>query len=78
MEISKQIREEMDVFCQNIKTLRERHCLSKKEMAKILGIGVKSLTKIEQGIIPTRASTNIIFHLSHCFDVQPHNLFKPL
>ena len=66
------------ILCQNIKGLREKNNLSQKEMAKILGIGVAGLAKIEQGIIPPRASTNIIFKLSQYFKIKPHELFMPL
>ena len=72
------IQGDIDVFCQNVKILRERNNLSKKEMAEILEIGIASLTKIEQGVIPPRATTNIIFNLSNSFNIKPHKLFMPL
>jgi len=77
-KISEQTREELDVFCRNVKTLRERHGLSKKEMAKILGVGVESLTKIEQGIIPRRASVSIVIKLAQHCNIEPHKLFTLL
>ena len=43
---------EFKVFCENIKAIRKQKSLSKKEMAKRLGIGVKSLDSIENGIVP--------------------------
>jgi len=73
---SEQIQREIDAFCQNVKMLRERHGLSKKEMAEILGIGAASLTKIEQGIIPDRASVSIVIKLSQHFHIEPHKLFS--
>ena len=77
-ENSGQNREEIAVFCQNIKILREKYDLSKKEMAKILGIGVAGLKKLEQGIISPRASVEIIFNLSRHFKVKPNKLFISL
>ena len=40
---------EINLFCQNIKRLKKtkRNNLNKKEMAKILGIGLTSLAKLE-------------------------------
>ena len=75
---SEQTQKEVDVFCRNVKTLRERHGLSKKEMAKILGVGAESLTKIEQGIIPDRTSVSIVIKLSQYFNIEPHKLFTLL
>jgi len=66
------------VFCQNVKMLRERNELSKKEMAKILGIGTVGLAKIEQGIIPSRAGVDAIFKLAQYCKIKPHKLFEPL
>ena len=43
---------EIEYFCHNIAFLRKSHGLSKKEMAKILGIGIWSLNKIERGELP--------------------------
>ena len=63
------------VFCQNVKTLREKNGLNKKEMAKILGIGVISLEKIEQGIIPHRTGVKTILKISQHFRIDPHKLF---
>ena len=37
-----------EIFMFNVKWLREKHGLSKKEMAKILGISVGTLNKIEK------------------------------
>ena len=39
-------------FCQNIRRLRMEHKFSQKQMASMLGIGVKSLRLLERNIIP--------------------------
>ena len=70
--------EQIKVFCQNIKILREKSGLSKKEMAEILEIGTASLTKLEQGIMPPRMRVNIVYQLSQNFNIQPCKLFMPL
>jgi transcriptional regulator with XRE-family HTH domain len=43
---------EIMAFCENVRYLRKKNGLSKKEMAKKLGIGVKSLELIETGSLP--------------------------
>ena len=71
-------KEHAEVFCKNVKILREQNHLSKKEMAEILGVGVATLAKIEQGIIPPKMSVKIIFRLSQRFHIQEHKLFIDL
>ena len=63
------------IFCQNIKALREKNGISKKEMAKILEVGVKSLSEIEQNILPPRLKVDIISKLSKHFKISPRELF---
>ena len=70
--------DQMVLFCQNIRILRERNKLNKKEMANILNIGIASLTKIEQGLMPPRIGVNIIFRISQYFKIEPHKLFMVL
>jgi len=69
---------QIDIFCQNIKTLRINNGLSKKEMTKILGICSTSLAKIEKGILPPRINTIIIFKICKRFNKKPHELFVSL
>ena len=70
--------QEIIVFCKNVKMLKERNGLTNMEMAKIMGIGSASLTKIESGILPPGVSTSIIFELCKRFNVKPCELFLPL
>lgn len=72
------MQKESVVFCQNIKKLREAEKLSKKDMSKRLGIGVKSLTMLENGIIPKRLTCKIVFKIQDEFNIHPKNMFKPL
>ena len=44
-------------FCENIRLLRQAHLLSKKEMADIMGINVKTLDMLEGNILPKHLST---------------------
>lgn len=72
------LEKEMAIFCENIRMLRTMHRLSQKEMAKKLGIGVKSLSALEHGVIPPRLSVEIVLHTSRCFHIPASALFKSL
>ena len=65
-----------DYFCQNMKYLRQKKSLSQKEMAKILNISVKTLAKIESGILPPRLNANIIGAIRVTFNVPPTVIFS--
>lgn len=66
----------MQRFMKNITQLRKQHGLSKKAMAKILGIGVGSLTMIERGEMPKRLSGNAIYGAVHHFGISVDTLFE--
>jgi transcriptional regulator with XRE-family HTH domain len=68
----------IQIFCQNVKYLRAKNRLSKKNMAHILGIGIGSLNKLEQGILPPTLGCNILFHILNAFALYPHEMFSPL
>ena len=72
------IKDELDIFCQNIKILRAKNNLSKREMAKIMGIGTVSLTKIETGVLPSKTKSVVIFRLYKRFNLKADDLFVPL
>ena len=67
--------QEVIVFCQNVKMLKERNELTNLKMAKIMGI---SLEKMERGILSPRISTSIIFKLCKKFNIKPRELFMHL
>ena len=47
-------------------------------MANRLGIGVKSLTMLENSILPKRLTCEIVFKIQDEFNIHPKNMFKPL
>lgn len=59
----------------NIKQLRQSHNLSKKSMAKIMGIGIGSLNKLESGILPPRADVQCLLNLNKHFGISISELF---
>ena len=78
LEIKEQIKKEMENFCNNIKKLRAKHKLTKKGMAKILHIGVGSLTKIENGTMPKLLRADIFFYIHEKFNITASRIVMPL
>ena len=66
---------ELRYLLNNIELIRKEKLLSKKSMAKILGVSVKTINKIEQGVFPPRLSVSVIFKLHNNFGVLPYELF---
>ena len=67
---------EFVIFQNNIKFLRKKENLSKKDMAKLLQISVNSLNKIESGIMPERFRIGIVFRIQQVFGVLPREQFQ--
>ena len=65
---------ETENFIYNIIWLRKKHNLSKSKMAKLLGISVSSLNKLENGILPPRLGTEVIFLIQEQFHIHPKDL----
>lgn len=64
------------LLCENIKFLRAKNNLTKKEMAEKLGIGVKSITQIEFGILPRSVNAITLFKIHKEFDISIENLLE--
>ena len=69
---------QIQILCKNIAFLRRENHLSKKEMAAILGIGVQSLTKLENGELPPHLRVDVIFHIYDRFRIHPQALVSQL
>ena len=63
--------EELTVFCKNVTFLREKHQLSKKDMAQRLHMSRYTLNRIERGIVSERMGTNVLFYIYQNFGVLP-------
>lgn len=70
------IKDEIKNLANNIVRIRKEYGLSKKEMAKILGISIESLRKIEKGEIPLKMSVEVIFEIYDYFGITPKELFE--
>ena len=69
-------QQEYENFCCNITWLRKSHNLSKKEMAKRLGIGVESLNKLESGTIPPNMTVEVLNNLCKHFHINLSDQFS--
>ena len=69
---------EIEIFCNNIRLLRRVYRLTQKDMAKVLGISVHSLAKLEQGILPPHISSEVLIYINYCFGITPDRMFTVL
>lgn len=74
----RETEKEMRCFMRNVARLRAEHGLSKREMAKRLGIGVGTLNKLERGQLPARLSVSVIYSIYREFGVLPSQQFADL
>ena len=70
--------EELRHFMRNVAFLRAEHGLSKREMAKRLGISVRTLNELEQGRFPARLGASVIYNIYREFGVRPACQFTDL
>ena len=66
----------LDIFLWNVAWLRKQHGLSKKMMAQLLGISVRSLNLIESGVVPKRLDVSVLLMIRDRFGIQPKDLFE--
>lgn len=66
---------ELKTLSKNIVWLRREKRLSKKEMAALLGIGVQSLTRLENGEVPPRLGVSTLFNIQTAFGISPRIIF---
>lgn len=63
-------------FLHNVALLREERGLSRRTMAKLLGISPATLVKMEAGILPPRLSVEVIFRVWKFFAMPPGEQFR--
>lgn len=66
--------QEFEYFCENVKFLRQRASLSQKEMARIMKVSVKTLSRIEHGELPLRLGVEVAMRLCSRFCVSADQL----
>lgn len=63
-------------FLYNIAWLRKHHHLTKKKMAALLGIGIFSLIKIENGRLPKKLTIEAVEKIYFNFGIDPEEQFS--
>ena len=64
------------LLCENIKLLRAKNNLSKKEMAQKSGISIKSITKIESGVLPRSVNAITLYKIHKVFNIPIETLLE--
>ena len=59
----------MEFLSHNVLYLRKKNNITKRGMAKIMGIGIKTLNKIEKGLLPPRLSVEVLFRIRDYFGI---------
>ena len=67
---------ESETLLKNLAFLRQKHNLSQAKMAKVLGIGITTWRKIEQGIMPPRLSSLVVYRAADAFGIPAVRLFS--
>lgn len=76
-EIKKSADVDTQNLCKNITALRKMHNMSKKEFAKKLGVGVGSISKLENGVTTARINSDFLYAVYFEFNILPSKLFSP-
>ena len=65
--------DESKIFVHNVVWLRKHNGFSKRVMADIIGVSLKTLNKIENGELPPNLTVKVIFNIWDFFDVPPQD-----
>ncbi len=65
-------------FMKNVAWLRSQYGLSKRQMAKRLGVGVGTINKMEQGRFPPRLCISVLYKIYSEFGVTLEGQFSDL
>lgn len=71
-------KSDIEILCENVKKLRIAKNMTKEEMAKKLKICLKTLERIEQGVLPKSITCAFIFRIYEKFGILPKDIFQPL
>lgn len=65
--------DELKIFVHNVVWLRKHSGFSKRVMADIIGVSIKTLNKIENGEVPPNLNVRILFNIQEFFDISPQD-----
>lgn len=67
---------ESENLLRNLNHLRRQHNLTQKQMAQTLGISITTWRKMEQGIMPPRLSSLVVYRAADAFGIPTSTLFS--
>ena len=73
-DMNQEAHSELGFLGENLVYLRKANGISKREMARIMVIGVQTLTKLERGELPPRMKVEALFRVQNRFGVPVHRL----
>lgn len=73
-----QAKNELSVFCKNIKYIRKKEKLSLSKMASIMHISTTTLKKIEKEEFPKRLNASVLMDIYRCFGIKPSQQIVPI
>lgn len=63
------MNEELGEFMRNVAALRKNNGLSKRRMAALLGVSVRTLNMLESGVFPPRLRVDVVFRIQKHFGI---------
>lgn len=66
---------EIIIFSRNLRFIKGKYKLTQKQMAKICGIGVPSMSKLLNNQLPPRVGVECLFRLSYYLNIDIKDLF---
>jgi len=70
------INKECDTFVWNVVWLRKKAGYSRRQMASLLGIGTRTLDRIEAGELPPRLKAGVVIRIADHFRCSSEDLFR--
>ncbi len=74
-ESDSDVKNELEIFMENVVFLRKTHGYSKRKMAELLCISIGTLNKIETGVFPKQLDVDVFWQVADVFRVSPSRLF---
>lgn len=71
MEQSQKTKDEKRIFCENVKYLRAKYNLSRTAMAKKMGVCMKTLKSLENGVIPNNMNCRVLMNIYDSLGIHP-------
>ena len=62
-------------FCDNIRYLKKRYCLSRRAFARLIGVSEYTITDWETGLVPAVLYHETCKRICAVFDIQVEQLF---